>query len=519
MSLPRVVVIGSGLGGSAATLALAHAGVPVTLVEKNPRLGGSCSFYEKQGFTLDVGTHMFSRGDRGPLGDLLRRVGAPGAIRFKRTRDIAELRVASRGQMLDPIAVPASLSRMPRFAWEVCRAMGLGPVEAMKAGHLFATVGTLGDPEIAALDDVTVEAFLAPFGLHPAVSGLFGFLLGLYFVVPYWEASAGEAVWAFQKMIRDNSLSYPVGGSRAVPGTFVELAERHGATVRVDAGVERILVSDRVRGVRLTSGEELPADVVVSTSSVRSTVLHLVGAEHFPAAYATAARDLRGSAIAVQAKIALDRPLVSAGALVGGVGEQDDLFTMTPDRLKQLFFDVNEGRVPQVVPFYCPVPTNFDPSLAPEGHQLLTACAVAPTTDVQLQDPARKWEDAMMHALRSVVPGLDEHTVFADRFTTRWIESWIGKEFGPAISTAQVPGQVGSSRPDVATPIPGLYIAGCGAGARGVGTELACASGMQAADRILASEGHSTWRRRTPRSERLVSAVTSSVGRVLLPRV
>ena len=517
MSPPRAIVIGSGLGGSAATLALAHAGIPVTLVEKNPRLGGSCSFYEKQGFTLDVGTHMFSRGDRGPLGDLLRRVGAPGAITFRRTRDIAELRVASRGQMLDPIAVPASIRRMPRFAWEVCRAMGLGPVEAMKAGHLFATIGMLGDAEIAALDDVTVEEFLAPFGLHQAVSGLFGFLLGLYFVVPYWEASAGEAIWAFQKMIRDNSLSYPVGGSKAVPGTFVELAERHGAQVRCGVGVSAIRVSDRVRGVTLETGEELDADVVISTSSMRTTMLRMVGREHLPTAYANRVQDLRGSAIAVQAKVALDRPLVSAGALVGGVGEQDDLFTMTPDRLKQLFRDVNEGRVPQVVPFYCPVPTNFDPSLAPEGHQLLTACAVAPTTDIQLKDPAEKWESAMMDALRAVVPGLDEHTVFSDRFTTRWIESWIGKEHGPAISTAQVPGQVGTSRPGVVTPIPGLYVAGCGAGARGVGTELACASGMQAADAVLAGEGQAAWRRGVPRRERLVGTVTRRVGRALLP--
>ena len=70
---PRVVVIGSGIGGSAATLLLAHAGIPVTLVEKNRRLGGSCSGYEKQGFRIDMGTHMFCRGAKGPLGEVLRR--------------------------------------------------------------------------------------------------------------------------------------------------------------------------------------------------------------------------------------------------------------------------------------------------------------------------------------------------------------------------------------------------------------------------------------------------------------
>src|SRR4051812_44370383 len=97
MSEPRVVVIGSGMGGTAATVALAHAGVPVTLLEKNRRLGGSCAGYERQGFKIDIGTHMFCRGPAGPLGDVLRRVGRPGAITFKRTHDIAELRFPARG--------------------------------------------------------------------------------------------------------------------------------------------------------------------------------------------------------------------------------------------------------------------------------------------------------------------------------------------------------------------------------------------------------------------------------------
>src|SRR5262245_35174519 len=116
---PRAVVIGSGIGGSAATLLLAHAGIPTTLLEKNRRIGGSCSGYDKQGFHVDIGTHLFCRGPRGPLGDVLRRVGAGGAIRFRRTRDIAEIRMpdpAGTGEVLR-IAIPAEMHRMPRFAW------------------------------------------------------------------------------------------------------------------------------------------------------------------------------------------------------------------------------------------------------------------------------------------------------------------------------------------------------------------------------------------------------------------
>ena len=120
-----------------------------------------------------------------------------------------------------------------------------------------------------------------------------------------------------------------------------------------------------------------------------------------------------------------------------------------------MFASVTRGEIPPIVPFYCPVPTNFDPSLAPPGHQLLTVCAVAPTSDVTLKDPGPAWEEAMLRTIRRVVPRLDENVLFVDRFSVDFIEKWIGKEFGPAVSTAQTPDQVGPARPPVYAPVRG----------------------------------------------------------------
>jgi prolycopene isomerase len=489
---PRAVVIGSGIGGTAATLLLAHAGIPVTLVEKNRRIGGSCSGYEKRGFKIDIGTHMFCRGDKGPLGDVLRRVGHGGDIHFVRTSDISEIRFPARndGDGVTCVPVPADLHRMPRFCLDVARTLGLPWREAIRAARLFAHMLTMSDEEVDAWNGRTIEEFVQRFTSHAPTMGVFGFLLGLYFILPYWQVSAGEALWCFRRMARDNALSYPRGGSIAIPSTYVRLARELGAEVRLGTGARRILVeSGRVRGVELSDGTTLPATVVVSTSSIRSTVKGLVGEEHFPAEYVDRVRKLRGSYIAVQAKIALDRRLVTAGSIVGGVGERTNLFQVTTSDIKSMFAALERGEVPPVVPFYCPVPSNFDPELAPPGHQLLTVCAVAPTSDIPLRDDAQAWERAMMDTIRRVVPGLDEHTVFVDRFSVAFIEKWIGKEFGPAVSTAQTPDQVGARRPPVWTPLRGLYLAGCNAGARGVGTELAAASAMECVDRILVDLG------------------------------
>jgi prolycopene isomerase len=428
---------------------------------------------------------------------VLRRVGQDGAIEFRRTRDIAELRFPARAGMrlaaregVVRIAVPSSITRMPRFAFDLARGLGMSVGDAIRAARLFAHILTMGPDEIDSWNGRTIEDFLAPFVDHAPTIGIFGFLLGLYFILPYWEVSAGEALWSFQRMAYDNFLSYPRGGSIAIPSTYVRLATERGAEVRTGVGVKRIAVREgRVRGVELDDGTLLPANIVVSTSSLRTTVLRLAGPEHFPAEYVDRVKAIRGSYIAVQAKIGLRAPLVDAGAIVGGVGEEVDLLGVSTSDLKEMFAAVRRGEIPPIVPFYCPVPTNFDPSLAPPGHQLLTVCAVAPTSDVTLTDPGPAWEEAMLRTIRRVVPRLDENVLFIDRFSVDFIEKWIGKEFGPAVSTGQTPDQVGPARPPVYAPVRGLYFAGCNAGARGVGTELAAASAMECVDRVLVDLG------------------------------
>jgi phytoene desaturase len=56
---PRILVIGAGPGGLAASLLLAKAGCEVRILERMPRVGGRCSAFEMQGFRFDVGPTFF----------------------------------------------------------------------------------------------------------------------------------------------------------------------------------------------------------------------------------------------------------------------------------------------------------------------------------------------------------------------------------------------------------------------------------------------------------------------------
>jgi prolycopene isomerase len=484
-----VVVVGAGIGGTAAAALLAKAGLDTLLVEKNPRVGGSCAWYDKRGFRIDYGTHMFTRGERGPLGVALLRAGVADHVQFLRTSNLAEVR--GPGVKL---VLPAERWRLPRFCAEMVRQLRIPLRELPRVVRLFHDLLTMSRAEAEQWDARTIEEFVYRYTEHPRLFGMLGFLLGLYFILPPWEVSAGEAILCFQAMMRDNRLSYPRGGSGAIPRAFVAALERWGGSARTRAGC--VALEKRADGWRvgLKDGGEVIARAVVFTSSLPDLV-RVVGAEKLPSQFAARATTVRKSYVAVQAKIALPKKREEVGCVVGGWARDPafDPWHITKDDYRRQFAALDAGQVPVVVPVYCPIPTNFDPTLAPPGAQLLTACAVAPTTDVKRPEDTRPharndraFVDALLRAMNALSPGAVDDALFVDTMGTEALAAWIGKSGGPAVSTGQTPEQSGARRPPVRTPLAGLYVAGDAAGGRGIGTELACASAMEAVAAVLA---------------------------------
>ncbi len=116
----RVAVIGGGLAGITASIALAETGAQVTLLEARPRLGGATCSFSRDGLVVDTGQHVFlgcCAAYRGLLGRLGMTAHAPLQDRF----DVTVLAPGSRPGTprrgrLRRTALPGPLHMLPALA-------------------------------------------------------------------------------------------------------------------------------------------------------------------------------------------------------------------------------------------------------------------------------------------------------------------------------------------------------------------------------------------------------------------
>ncbi len=107
----KVVVIGGGLAGITAAIALAQAKHEVTLLEAKPRLGGATMSFSRDGLVIDTGQHIFLRcctAYRGLLDRLGMTAHAPLQPRF----DVTVLAPGKKA-VLKRRRIPAPLHMLP----------------------------------------------------------------------------------------------------------------------------------------------------------------------------------------------------------------------------------------------------------------------------------------------------------------------------------------------------------------------------------------------------------------------
>jgi phytoene dehydrogenase-like protein len=137
--------------------------------------------------------------------------------------------------------------------------------------------------------ELTEEFFESP-TLRAAIAGvaIHGVTLG--------AMSAGTGLTLIHNWMNRGGLAHrgAKGGPEAITNALVAAVRAKGGTVRTGAKVEQIVVDNqRVKGVRLATGEEILASTVVSAADPRRTLLGLVGAPELPPEFVWQTQSIR----------------------------------------------------------------------------------------------------------------------------------------------------------------------------------------------------------------------------------
>jgi phytoene dehydrogenase-like protein len=300
-------------------------------------------------------------------------------------------------------------------------------------------------------------------------------------------AAGARGLWGFVR-----------GGMGAISQALAQSAQSKGAIIRVNAGVERILVKDgRAYGAVLSNGEECTAQVVVSNAEPKRTFLQLVEPQHLEDEFRQALERFRVEGCVVKINLALDA-LPNFTAFPNKSDKEVHLphrttmhFCPTMEYVDRAWEDALQGRPSAKPMLECTIPSAYDDSLAPPGKHVMNIFAqYAPYTLKEGRwTPALKDEFAerCLDAIAVYAPNIRDIIRHRQIISPLDMEQEYGLTGGNIFHGEMNLDQLFFMRPvagwaNYRTPLRGLYL--CGSGTHPGGGVMG-APGFNAAREIL----------------------------------
>jgi phytoene dehydrogenase-like protein len=170
------------------------------------------------------------------------------------------------------------------------------------------------------------------------------------------------------------SWGFAKGGTGAISHAIAAAAREAGAEIRTNAPVGRIRVRHgRATGVTLASGDELDADVVLSSVDPRLTFLQFVEARELPSDFVDDVRRYRFRGSSAKVNFALDA-LPDFTCLPGSGAHLRGAISISPtvDYMERAYDQAKYGAFSGRPYIDMVIPTLTDPSIAPPGKHILS---------------------------------------------------------------------------------------------------------------------------------------------------
>ncbi len=354
---------------------------------------------------------------------------------------------------------PADLLELARFAWK------LKGLDVKSAGD-FVKVMTLS------VGDLLDEWFESPqVKAARCVSGAIGTYGGpytpgtAYILLHHYigEIDGHMAEWAFVR-----------GGTGTVSEAIAQDARAHGAEIRTNSPVARILVKDqRAEGVVLADGTEVRARLVVSNAHPQLTFCQLVEAAQLPPDFITAIGRYKSRSGTVKINLALSelpRFMGVSEREADLVGRSFIQLCDSMEYLERAFDDAKYGQ-PSAQPYSDGVlPSVVDDSLAPAGKHVMscfTQYVPATWSKAPRKQELEEYADRVIAGYARFAPNLPSAIEHREVIGPFEMEQEYGLVGGNIMHGDLTLDQLFSWRPvagyaDYRTPIKNLYLCGSG---------------------------------------------------------
>jgi phytoene dehydrogenase-like protein len=284
-------------------------------------------------------------------------------------------------------------------------------------------------------------------------------------------------------------LSLQSGGRSHLVHALTQSAEDAGATIRLNAHVDRILIeNDKAFGVQLSTGEILKARTVISNADPRSTFTRLVGAPLLDAMFANRVTQIRGSGVVAKLHLALSGKPEFTGLPEEKMGGRL-LIAPSMQYIERAFNHSKYDECSEHPVLDIAIPSLHNDALAPQGHHVMSinVAFVPYRLDGGWDEQTSSFAYKVISQLGQYSPGLKSLIVDYELLTPRDIEEqfhavqghWHHGELSIHQSFMMRPVH-GAAQYD--TPIDRLFL--CGAGSH-PGGGLTGLPGRNAAKRVL----------------------------------
>jgi phytoene desaturase len=464
---PRAVVIGSGFGGLAAAVRLGARGYRVTVLEKLDAPGGRAYVFRQDGYTFDGGPTIVTA----PF--LFEELWQLCGRRFAEEIDLRPMSPFYRirfedGAVFDTSDDPEAMRReVARFSPSDVA----GYEQFLEASEETFKIG------FQQLGHVPFNSWTDMLKIAPDLLRLKGHR-SLYHVVsryvkddrlrfvlsfhPLFVGGNPFTVTAIYGLIafleRHWGVHFAMGGTGRLVEGLVDLIQGQGSEVRYGAEVQSIcLDGKRATGVRLVSGEEIPADIVVSNADVAWTYRRML-----PPEARRRWTDRR-----------LERARYSMSLFVWYFGTRRQYpdvphhTILVGPRYRELLDDIFRRKV--LAPdfsLYLHRPTATDPSLAPPGCDTFYVLSPVPHMEsgVDWRQQAETYRRAIAaHLSETLLPGLEDQIASSRMMTPLDFQDRLLSVHGAAFSLEPVLWQSAWFRPhNRSEDIDGLFFVGAG---------------------------------------------------------